>query len=181
MEKRGDPLFSILLIKVDNYMEEENNFLVAADLIMGFLLILFGGSVIRASLKMKVYKTFLDAPGFFPLLLGIIFIILGTMMAVSAIRRKGYVQMKRIFTRSNFAALFKSIRFRRVMTLIALMVLYIFILIGRVHFALATAIYLFLTLFYLKSTTIIKIIIISIIASLAISGVFTMFFHIPLP
>jgi len=161
-------------------MKETNKF-GAADLIMGVMLILFGGYLICASLSMKVYKTFLDAPGFFPLLLGIIFIVLGTMMVVSAIRRKGYAQIKQIFTRNNFTKIFKSIRFRRVMILITLMVIYIFILIGRVHFTLATAIYLFLTLFYLKSTTIIKIVLISIITSLAISGVFTIFFHIPLP
>ena len=43
-----------------------------ADLIMGIFLIVFGVLLISASLQMKVYKTFLDAPGFFPLLLGII-------------------------------------------------------------------------------------------------------------
>ncbi|MBE3140015.1 MAG: hypothetical protein IMZ53_05465, partial [Thermoplasmata archaeon] len=47
--------------------------MAAADLVMGIFLIAFGGVLIWASLNMKIYKTFLDAPGFFPFILGIIF------------------------------------------------------------------------------------------------------------
>jgi hypothetical protein len=50
---------------------EETKRIAAADLVMGVLLVIFGGYLIEASLKMKVYRTFLDAPGFFPLLLDV--------------------------------------------------------------------------------------------------------------
>lgn len=155
--------------------------MAAADLIMGIFLIVFGGFVIVASLNMKIYKTFLDAPGFFPFILGMIFIGLGTVMTLSSLRRKGLEQGKQDLKKFHLDSLFKSIRFQRVMTLIFLMVIYIFLLIGRLHFTLATALYLFFTLYYLKSASLIKIVIISIASALIISYSFSEFFKIPLP
>lgn len=155
--------------------------MAAADLIMGLFLIVFGGVVIWTSLNMKVYKTFLDAPGFFPFILGIIFIFLGSIMTLSSWRRKGYEQIKSGLGKFKIIHLFQNIKVHRVMTLISFMVIYIFILIDRINFTIATILYLFFTLCYLKSTNIIKITIISITASLLISAFFTRFFHIPLP
>jgi len=155
--------------------------MAAADLVMGIFLIIFGGLVVLSSLNMKIYKTFLDAPGFFPFILGILFIGLGMMMTSSSLRRKGYGQVKQGLKNFNPGYLFKSIQFQRVMILIILMVLYIFVLIDRVHFTLATALYLFFTLYYLKSASLIKIIVISIATAFIISTFFTKFFQIPLP
>ncbi len=160
---------------------EETKRIAAADLVMGVLLVIFGGYLIESSLKMKVYRTFLDAPGFFPLLLGCIFIILGGMMTFTAIKRRGFHHLKRTFSGETFGALFRNAKFKRVMVLTGLMVVYIFGLIGRIHFTIATVIYLFLTFLFLKSTSIIKITIISVVTSLAISSLFTRVFHIPLP
>lgn len=155
--------------------------MAAADLIMGLFLIVFGGIAIRSSLNMKVYKTFLDAPGFFPFILGIIFIFLGSVMTFSSFRRKGFEQIKQSIKNFQIIYLFSNIKFKRVMILIALMVIYIFIFIDRLNFIIATALYLFFTLYYLKSANIIKIIFISIITSYLISAFFTSFFRIPLP
>ena len=155
--------------------------MAAADLVMGIFLIIFGGIVIWSSLNMKIYKTFLDAPGFFPFILGIIFIGLGIIMALSSLRRKGYEQIKQGIKNINFSRLFKNIQFPRVIILIALMAFYIFVLVDRIHFTIATTIYLFLTLYYLKSTSLIKIIIISVATAFLISTFFTEFFEIPLP
>jgi hypothetical protein len=58
---------------------------------------------------------------------------------------------------------------------------YIYGLVGRVHFSIATALYLFATFWYLKSTTVVKNIIISVISALVISAVFQYAFKIPLP
>ncbi|NBK26594.1 MAG: hypothetical protein EOM68_31860, partial [Spirochaetia bacterium] len=55
-----------------------------SDLIMGILMLAFGIYLIVASLNMKVYSTFLDAPGFFPLILGIIFILFSLVMVIGA-------------------------------------------------------------------------------------------------
>ncbi|HCG64629.1 MAG: hypothetical protein CVV48_10050 [Spirochaetae bacterium HGW-Spirochaetae-4] len=152
-----------------------------SDFIMSILLLIFGIALIISSLNMKVFNTFLDAPGFFPMLLGIIFIFLGLMMLFSSIRRKGPQQLGHVFGKANMGAFFKHIEFKRVMILIGLMVVYIFGLIGRMHFAIATTIYLFCTMWFLKSTGLVKNIIISVVASIVISVVFRFVFKIPLP
>jgi len=155
--------------------------MAAADLIMGILLIIFGGVIIYSSLNMKIYKNFLDAPGFFPFILGILFIGLGITMALSSLRRKGYEQIKQGIKNFNFSHLLNNIQFLRVIILISLMAFYIFVLVDRIHFPLATMIYLFFTLYYLKSSNFIKIVIISIATAFLISTFFTEFFEIPLP
>jgi hypothetical protein len=155
--------------------------MAAADLVMGIFLIIFGGIVIWSSLNMRIYKTFLDAPGFFPFILGILFVGLGIIMTLSSLRRKGYDQIKQGIKSFNISHLFQNIQLRRVIVLITLMALYIFVLIHRVHFILATMLYLFFTLYYLKSTNLVKIIIISVATALIISTFFTEFFKIPLP
>jgi hypothetical protein len=160
---------------------DKTNKMAVADLIMGIFLIIFGGLVILSSLNMKIYKTFLDAPGFFPFILGIIFIILGIIMTSSSLRRKGFEQVKQGISNFNLSRLFQNVQFRRVMILIVLMIIYIFILIDRINFTLATALYLFFTLYYLKSANLIKIIIIAITTAFLISIFFTEFFRVPLP
>jgi hypothetical protein len=155
--------------------------MAAADLIMGILLVIFGGIVIWSSLNMKIYKTFLDAPGFFPFILGIIFIGLGILMTFSALQRKGYEKLTHGIKKFNISNLLQSVQFKRVIILIVLMVFYIFVLVDRIHFTIATTIYLFLTLYYLISTSLIKIIIISVATAFLISTFFTEFFEIPLP
>jgi len=170
-----------LFLSVVVYEMEKTDKMAVADLIMGIFLIIFGGFVILSSLNMKIYKTFLDAPGFFPFILGIIFVVLGSIMVLSSLRRKGYEQMKSGLKNFKLTSLFKSIKLKRVMTLITFMIIYIFVLIDRINFTLATALYLFFTLYYLKSASLMKIIIISVTTSLLISAFFTRFFHIPLP
>lgn len=167
-------------LKVEYSMDDVNKG-SAADLIVSILLIIFGTVVIYASLNMRVYKTFLDAPGFFPLLLGIIFVFLGSLMLLLALRRKGIDQIKLLFTRDRMVGFFRHEQFSRVMILIGMMAIYIFGLLGRMHFAIATTLYLFATFWYLKSTSLVKNLLISVITAVAISLVFTQLFHIPLP
>lgn len=155
--------------------------MAAADLVTGIGLILFGGVLILASLNMKIYKTFLDAPGFFPFILGIIFIGLGTVMTSSSLHRQGYQQVIQGLKNFDFTHILRNIQLQRVMILIFLMAFYIFILIDRINFTLATALYLFFTLYFLKSASLIKIILISIVSAFLISTFFVEFFHIPLP
>ncbi|NLE15907.1 MAG: hypothetical protein GX626_08555, partial [Spirochaetales bacterium] len=71
-----------------------------SDLVMGVLLIAFGIFLIVESLGMKVYNTFLDAPGFFPLILGIIFIVFGLVMLVGALRGGSIEAAKDTFTKA---------------------------------------------------------------------------------
>ena len=148
---------------------------------MGVLLIAFGIFLIVESLGMKVYNTFLDAPGFFPLILGIIFIVFGLVMLVGALRGGSIEAAKNTFTKAALMKLFWNPQAKRVVILTFFMVVYIFGLIGRVHFAIATFLYLFVRVFDLKSTALVKNIIISAISALVIGAVFQYVFKIPLP
>jgi hypothetical protein len=152
-----------------------------SDLVMGVILLLFGIYLVIDALGMKIYNSFLDAPGFFPFILGIVFIGFGVTMLVTSIRSGGVKEAQKTFESNNLAKLFLSNETKRVIILLAIMVFYIFILIGRINFTVATFIYLFVTFFYLKSTTLIKNIIISLLTALIISGIFKYLFIIPLP
>lgn len=152
-----------------------------SDLVMGVILLIFGLYLIIDALGMKIYNSFLDAPGFFPFILGIVFSGFGVTMLVTSLMNGGVKEAQKTFKADNLARLILNDRTKRVMVLLAIMVFYIFILIGRINFTIATFAYLFITFFYLKSATLIKNIIISLLTALIISGVFKYLFIIPLP
>lgn len=154
---------------------------VFGDLVMGILLIVFGIWVCIESLQMKIFSTFLDAPGLFPFILSILFVILGVMLLSSALRRKGLAAAKSILNAEFLTAFFKDEKTIRTLILIGLMAIYIFVLVGRVHFFIASVAYLVATMLYLKSTKLWKIIVISVIASALICVTFKYGFRIPLP
>ncbi|MDC7245701.1 MAG: tripartite tricarboxylate transporter TctB family protein [Sphaerochaetaceae bacterium] len=153
----------------------------ASDLIMGVFLDIFGIYLTYAGLHMKVFKTFLDGPGFFPFVLGLILLTLGIIMTTVGIRSGGFLYLKENVKGHKMLAFFTHEETVRVLILIAMMAVYIFGLIGRMHFSVATCIYLLATMFYLRSTKWWKIIIISVVASIMISFIFQYFFKIPLP
>ena len=160
---------------------EQQKKTTTSDLIVGALLGVFGIYLIVAALNMKVYNTFLDAPGFFPLILGGIFLVFGVVMDIGALRAGGAESTKEAFSKQNLLTIVMDPQTKRVVILAALMVVYIYGLVGRVHFTLATFLYLFFTFLYLKSTKLHWNILISVIASVLISVVFRYVFAIPLP
>ncbi|WP_320121810.1 tripartite tricarboxylate transporter TctB family protein [uncultured Sphaerochaeta sp.] len=153
----------------------------ASDLIMGVLLLAFGIYLIVESLGMKVFNSFLDAPGFFPFILGIIFCLFGIVMVIGSLRGGSVAATKATFRKDSLIALFLNPESKRVVILSFFMVVYIYGLIGRIHFAIATFLYLVVTFWYLKSTTWLKNIIISVLSALLISAIFQYVFKIPLP
>lgn len=152
-----------------------------SDLIMGGILMAFGIYLIVASLSMKVYNSFLDAPGFFPFILGIIFSLFGIVMLIGSIRGGSVGAAKDTFHKDSLIAIFLSPQAKRVVILSFLMMVYIYVLIGRIHFSIATFLYLVATFWYLKSTTWVKNIIISVLSAVLISAIFQYAFKIPLP
>src|SRR5690554_4903377 len=142
--------------------EEKNNSNIAgADFICAILLIILGIGSMITSVKMPIFKSFLDSPGFFSFILGGVFIVLGILLLRTAVKQDGYERVKELLSVKRLKQYMKSWVFMRVLILIALMMFYVFVLIGNMHFVLATIIYLIITLSYLKATNIINIIIIS--------------------
>ena len=67
-------------------MEEKKSRNAAKDLFCGVLLVLFGIYIIIDSLGMKIYNTFIDAPGFFPTIIGAVIVLLGAVLAFIGIK-----------------------------------------------------------------------------------------------
>ena len=130
---------------------------------------------------MKVYGSFLDAPGFFPMILGIIFTIMGGILLNTGVKRNGLKELKEVIKNNEIVKGLRSDTTIRALVLIAFMAVYIFGLIGRVHFTIATSLYLIVTMLYLKATSVVNIFLISIGTAIAISNTFSNFFNIPLP
>ncbi len=148
---------------------------------MGVLLLAFGIYLIVESLGMKVFNSFLDAPGFFPFILGIIFCLFGIVMLIGSLRGGSVAATKAAFRKDSLFALLDKPESKRVVILSFFMVVYIYGLIGRIHFSIATFIYLVVTFWYLKSTAWLKNIIISVLSAVLISAIFQYVFKIPLP
>ena len=133
-------------------MEEKKHRNAAKDLFCGVLLVLFGIYIIIDSLGMKVYNTFIDAPGFFPTIVGAVIALLGCILAFIGLKLGGVRELKEVLSGKFLREFITSDGTLRVVILIAMMVGYIWVLLGRVHFIAATSIYLIANFLYLKAT-----------------------------
>ena len=97
---------------------------LTGDILMGFLLMVGGVAIAIVALGMKVFRNFLDAPGFFPLILGCIFVLLGAALCFPALRKVGFSTVKTSFSKSNLTRFFKDDKTLRVTILLALMFAY---------------------------------------------------------
>ena len=157
-----------------------------ADFITGLLLILGGGFFLYESLKMP-WKglsgtfeegEFFTAPGFLPVVVTSILIILGACLTISALREGGRL------TRDDFKkviAAFKTVESKRLVVMALIIVFYVFGLISRVHFTLATFLYLAIFMFLFKAGSWYKVLLIAGLTAVVISYVFGNLMQIPLP
>lgn len=154
----------------------------AKDLASGIFLVLFGIYIVIESLNMKVYNTFIDAPGFFPLIIGVVIALLGAVLALIGFKSNGVAELKEVFTGKFLKAFAKEDGTVRVLILLAMMFVYCFILLGRVHFIIATSIYLIANFLYLKALKRWWLgIIIAIVTSVVVYYAFMLGFGITMP
>ena len=154
----------------------------AKDFVSGIALVLFGIYIIIESLNMKVYNTFIDAPGFFPLIIGIVITVLGAILTVIGYKTGGVAELKEVLTGKFLKAFAKDDSTIRVLILLAMMVVYMYILVGRIHFILATSIYLTANFLYLKALKRWWVsIIVAVVASVVIYYAFQLGLGITMP
>lgn len=132
-------------------MEEKKNRKAAMDLAVGVFFVIFGLYVTITSLNMKVYNTFIDAPGFFPMIIGIVITALGAVLALIGVRTGGVAELKEVLTGTFLKAFITNESTVRVLVLLAMMAVYIYVFVGRIHFIIATSIYLTANFLYLKA------------------------------
>ena len=123
----------------------------ALDVVFGIFLIIFGIYIIVTSLGLKYFNSFIDGAGFFPCIIGSCLTVFGIVLLYTAIRLGGIAQLKEVLTGENVKGFFKNDGTIRVLILIAMMVVYMFVLIGNVHFIIATSIYIFANYMYLDA------------------------------
>ena len=123
----------------------------AKDLVCGALIALFGLYVLITSLNMKVYRTFFDGPGFFPAIVGTVMLLLGVILAVIGFKLGGMRQLGEVLNAKFLKEFVTSDSTVRILILIAMMAVYIYVLLGRVHFIIATSVYLIANFLYLKA------------------------------
>lgn len=156
-----------------------------ADVIFSIVLILLGIYVLINALKMPVTglpgtveQEFYIAPGFLPAIVAIVLIIMGLALLINGLKSGGKISKKDII---NVIQAIKSENFVKSVIMIALIIIYTFILIGRLPFFWATFIFLTISMFFLRATSWWRIILISALASLIITYSFGTLARIPLP
>ena len=163
-------------------MQEKKERNAAKDFVSGLLLVLFGIFILFDAMNMKVYNTFLDAPGFFPAIVGGVITILGAILAFIGYRLGGLAQLKEVLNGAFLKQFITSDGTVRVLILIAMMIVYIWGLLGRMHFIVATSIYLVANFLYLKATKQWWVsIIIAVITSVIVYYAFKLGFGISMP
>jgi len=163
-------------------MQEKKERNAAKDFVSGLLLVLFGIFILFDAMNMKVYNTFLDAPGFFPAIVGGVITVLGAILAFIGYRLGGVAQLKEVLNGDFLKEFITSDGTVRVLILIAMMVVYIWGLLGRMHFIIATSIYLVANFLYLKAAKQWWIsIIIAVITSVIVYYAFKLGFGISMP
>lgn len=132
-------------------MQDKKERNAAKDLFSGIVLVIFGIYIVHEALNLKIYNTFIDAPGFFPSIVGAIIAVLGGILAFIGFKLGGIREIKEICNFKVFKDFIVSENTTRVIILIAMMVIYIWGFLGRIHFIAATAIYLTANFLYLKA------------------------------
>jgi len=149
------------------------------DFIDSVVVIALSLFVIYNSLVMPRYESWglYATPGMPPLLFASLLLMLGTIVLVRSIRRRGY-QMK--IGRSELVRFTKSADVRRFALALGSMLVYL-LLLGKVHFALLTAVYLFVTILLFKGASWWVNGIVSVATAVAVWLVFEIAFLVPLP
>ena len=132
-------------------MEGQKKRNAVKDMLSGLALVLFGIYVIIESKNMRVYNTFIDAPGFFPMIIGFVMAILGAVLGYIGFKAGGVKELKEVCTAEFLKKFFMEDSTVRVLILLAMMIVYIYGLVGRMHFIVASAIYLLANFLYLKA------------------------------
>jgi hypothetical protein len=154
--------------------------LAGADFITAILLLLFGAAMFVGALEMRVYQTFFISPGFFPMILGILFAFFGLVLLYTSSRRGGWQDACRILSGGNLRRSLASPVFKKGSVVFLLIFIYVALL-GTINFLYLSMGYLFLTFSFLKAAKWYWIIAISIAGAVIIQVVFSYFFKIPMP
>ncbi|GHS96852.1 hypothetical protein AGMMS50276_15920 [Synergistales bacterium] len=154
--------------------------LAGADFITAIILMALGAALSVDALRMRVYRTFLISPGFFPLILGALFIFFGLFLIYRSSRRGGYADAARILTPDNIKKSLVSPVFKKGFTVFLLILAYVALL-GKIEFVYLSMGYLILTFLFLNAGKWYLVIPVAVIAPVLVQLAFVHLFKIPMP
>jgi len=153
------------------------------DFIISIILIVLSIGVSLWSLKMPRPEGWITAPGLFPLFLSVSTFFMALSLFASSLRNEGLSQLiakLRGFSINQFTS--ERVKAKRTLWIIISIAFYIFVLIERIPFELATFIYLAPTLYvFWREGGWLKIILISIAVPLFMCNIFRVFFGTFMP
>lgn len=161
--------------------ELRRNDLIASLIVLGLSIFILVDSIRMIFFTdlpgVKLHGWFV-APGFLPLILSVGLIVMSLIILSIALKESDKIKFPGWEKVLN---LFKSKDKLIMVAEIGLLFSYAFVLIGNIHFALASFIYLFLAMFIVRATSWYKILIISGVVAIAITYLFGNLFKVPLP
>jgi hypothetical protein len=157
--------------------EPETGLGMAAEFLLGLFVTGFALFVIIESLRMPHRaQTFVMDPGFVPLITGVVLLGLGLILDVRALKAGGAKEV------GNLIRMIKSEEeSRRFLWILGFITLYMVGLTGRVHFILATLVFMVSIFTYLKIGPWWKIALFTIICTALVSVILPELFGMPIP
>jgi len=150
------------------------------DVKMSLAFAAFAALALEESLRMPVYDDIYTAPGLFPAFLSFCIIAMSLGLVFWG-RRKSKLRAEGAVEVSHEEAAVMVVERKRLFWAIGLILLYCFVFLGRINYTLATFVFLVLSMSFFKATKLHWIVIISALASFAVSYLFGKIFLIPLP
>lgn len=149
------------------------------DFITSIIIIVFSGVILGFSFAMPKYVEWglYATPSLAPIMFGALLLLCGIILFVRSLAAGGAsIRVQKAQVRSFFS----SKPFFNFAATLGFVILY-YVLMGRIHFVLISTIYLFLNMFYFRSTAWWKNLIISVVVAVTIWYCFNFLFLIPLP
>ena len=167
---------------VDRQQDSRKDTMAAIDFISSVLLMAFSIGVALWSLQMPRPGGWSSAPGLIPLFLCICTFFMGLGLLISSLRNKGISQLVTKYRAFSPSQSIIDTKVKRSLWIILLTAFYFFVLLGRIPFEFASFIYLASTLYiFWRKGGWLKIILISALLPLFVSGLFRVVFVVFMP
>ena len=162
--------------------EPKKDSMAATDLISAILLMGFSLVIILWSLTMPRFSGWRSAPGLLPLFLCTCTFFMSLSLLISSTKNQGHKILVMRYRALSLSRLISDTKTKRSLGIIFLTALYVFILLDRIPFELASFLYLATALYvFWRKGGWFKIILISLLVPFVTSGVFRCLFVVFLP
>lgn len=157
----------------------EDKTMVKADFVSSIVIILFSTLILVISFRMPTYEEWglYATPSMAPIAFGFLLLLCGLILFVRSVVKRGY---KISITREHIKRVYQAKATTHFFVVLGLVILY-YLLLGKLHFVLISGAYIFFNIFYFKSTSIWKNVLISAITATSIWYLFNNILFIPLP